>query len=78
MSAGTLADVYVDCNECCLRFFGSQAGLLEGMTLRMVRRAARDKGWQTGVRRPDDDPRAGSGPYSLLDYCPQHKRDTPT
>lgn len=75
MSAGTLVDIYIDCNDdaCITRFFGSQAELLEGMTLRMVRRAARDQGWQTGVRRKGG-PRVGL-PNSLLDYCPRHGRE---
>jgi hypothetical protein len=74
MSAGTVTDIYIDCNDerCGLRFFGSQAELLEGMTLRMVRKAAREKGWQTGVRR-EEGPRRGL-PRSLLDYCPSHKK----
>ena len=76
MSAGTYIDVYVDCNDerCIARFFGSQAELLEGMTLRMVRRAARDYGWQTGVKRDEGDRRRGL-PNSLMDYCPDHRRD---
>jgi hypothetical protein len=75
MSAGIVTDIYVDCNDekCIARFFGSQAELLEGMTLRMVRKAARDQGWQTGVRRREG-PRVGL-PNSLLDYCPAHRRD---
>lgn len=75
MTAGKLVDVYIDCNDerCILRFFGSQARLLEGMTLRMVRRAARTQGWQTGVHR-EDGPRVRQ-PNSLLDYCPSHRTD---
>lgn len=75
MSAGIVTDIYIDCNDerCIARFFGSQAELLEGMTLRMVRKAARDQGWQTGVRRKAG-PRTGL-PNSLLDYCPVHRRD---
>ena len=78
MSAGTLVDVYIDCNDerHSLRFFGSQAGLMEGMTLRMVRRAAREQGWQTGVR-PEGPRRAGL-PGSLLDFCPDHRKDGKT
>jgi hypothetical protein len=74
MSAGIVTDIYIDCNDdsCISRFFGSQAELLEGMTLRMVRRAARERGWQTGVRR-EEGPRRGL-PNSLLDYCPLHTR----
>lgn len=75
MSAGTLVDIYIDCNDdaCITRFFGSQAELLEGMTLRMVRRAARDQGWQTGVQR-QEGPRRGL-PNSLMDFCPVHRKD---
>lgn len=70
MTAGQYVDVYIDCNDCGLRFFGSQAELLEGMTLAMVRRAARERGWTTGVR-PQSPRRAGMR-NSLLDYCPDH------
>lgn len=81
MSAGTKVDVYIDCNgsageECGIRFFGSQAGLLEGMTLRMVRAAARDKDWQTGVRR--DNPARSGLRRSLMDFCPRHRTDGKT
>jgi|HubBroStandDraft_2_1064218.scaffolds.fasta_scaffold1419519_1 hypothetical protein len=77
MTAGKLVDVYIDCNECGLRFFGSQAELLEGMTLRQVRRAARIRGWQTGVHRERSSPRAEL-PNSLLDYCPKDRTDKAT
>lgn len=78
MSAGDVTDIYIDCNDerCIARFFGSQAELLEGMTLSMVRKAARDQGWQTGVRRRCG-PRIGL-PNSLLDYCQLHRRDGKT
>jgi hypothetical protein len=74
MTAGTYVDVYIDCNDetCGLRFFGSDAKLLEGMTLAMVRRAARERGWTTGVR-PQSPRRAGMR-NSLLDFCPDHPR----
>lgn len=76
MTAGEYVNVYIDCNDkvCIRRFFGSEAELMEGMTLEMVRRAARDNGWQTGVRRDEGDPRIGL-PNSLLDYCPAHRTD---
>jgi hypothetical protein len=75
MTAGNNVDVYIDCNDekCILRFFGSQAELMEGMTLSMVRKAAQGRGWQTGVRRKGG-PRLGR-PNSLLDYCPLHRKD---
>lgn len=74
MTAGKLVDVYIDCHVCGLRFFGSQAELLEGMTLRQVRRAARIQGWQTGVHRGKGSPRSNL-PNSLLDYCPTDRTD---
>jgi hypothetical protein len=77
MTAGQLVDVYIDCNKCGLRFLGSDADLLEGMTLRQVRSAAQARGWQTGVQRQDGSPRAGL-PNSLLDYCPKDRTDKAT
>jgi hypothetical protein len=75
MTAGTYIDVYIDCNDekCIKRFFGSQAELMEGMTVTMVRKAAQDHGWQTGVRRKEGQ-RLGR-PNSLMDFCPEHKED---
>jgi hypothetical protein len=66
-----VADVYIDCNsgECIRRFFGSEAGLLEGMTAEMVRRAARDQGWQVNVRRRGGRQEPGRR-NPRLDFCP--------
>jgi hypothetical protein len=68
MSADFYRDPYIDCDaQCGKRLFGSQAGLMDGATVRMLRRYAKSAGWAVALK-------SGRGKGARrLDYCPACK-----